>query len=326
MASEAPVAIPCVDWNTISEEILCPLCDYNLRGLIQPRCPECGYRFEWRGLLDPKYRLHPYLFEHHPERNVRSFLRTALGGWRPREFWQRLQPAHRLRPKRLILYWFIVACVSALLPVVAVFGAACITRIQINTAQRNRILTLMKASGNQEALKTIKRRYGSKQAYLDLVLPINPVVIAMSVASQKGIITDIGVPAALLVLWPWATLAALMIFRASMRRAKTKWIHVLRCTVYSSDVMLWMAAVSVLASLAISLVFGSGMLIRGVVFPLILAILILSYFAIMCYRLMIAYRSYLQFDHPRLTIAAAQVVALLLIGNLIMIPILWGAD
>ena len=73
MADEAPTATTPVDWDTISEEILCPLCDYNLRGLIQPRCPECGYRFEWQGLLDPKYRLHPYLFEHHPERNFRSF-------------------------------------------------------------------------------------------------------------------------------------------------------------------------------------------------------------------------------------------------------------
>src|SRR5687768_18521450 len=31
----------------------CPLCDYDLRGLAEPRCPECGYRFTWEELRDP---------------------------------------------------------------------------------------------------------------------------------------------------------------------------------------------------------------------------------------------------------------------------------
>ena len=50
-----------------AETLHCPLCEYNLRGLSEPRCPECGYRFEWAELRDPSRRLHPYLFEHHPE-------------------------------------------------------------------------------------------------------------------------------------------------------------------------------------------------------------------------------------------------------------------
>ena len=54
------------DWDHQTEDIFCPLCEYNLRGLIEPRCLECGYRFEWPDLLDPRRRLHPYLFEHHP--------------------------------------------------------------------------------------------------------------------------------------------------------------------------------------------------------------------------------------------------------------------
>lgn len=75
------------DWAGISQEIHCPLCTYNLHGLNEARCPECGYRFEWSEILDPDPRPHPYLFEHHPEKDVRSFLQTLVGGLRPGRFW-----------------------------------------------------------------------------------------------------------------------------------------------------------------------------------------------------------------------------------------------
>src|SRR5215213_6018623 len=88
-------------------EILCPLCDYNLRGLIEPRCPECGFAFSWEELSDPQRRVHPYAFEHHAERNLWSFRKTLLGGLRPGRFWRTLFPTQPSRPRRLILYWLI---------------------------------------------------------------------------------------------------------------------------------------------------------------------------------------------------------------------------
>jgi len=63
---------------TSPETIRCPLCEYELRGLIDPLCPECGYRFEWPDLLDPSRRKHPYLFELYPKRNAWSFFKTAF--------------------------------------------------------------------------------------------------------------------------------------------------------------------------------------------------------------------------------------------------------
>jgi hypothetical protein len=72
-----PAAAP--DWAAQREDLLCPLCEYNLRGLTDPRCPECGYRFDWDQLRDEKLKTHPYLFEHHPERNAWSFRKTATG-------------------------------------------------------------------------------------------------------------------------------------------------------------------------------------------------------------------------------------------------------
>src|SRR5690348_5522772 len=65
------------DWNSIHETIRCPLCGYELRGLREPMCPECGYRFNWPDLLDPARRFHPWLFEHHQRHNIWSFAKTV---------------------------------------------------------------------------------------------------------------------------------------------------------------------------------------------------------------------------------------------------------
>lgn len=34
-----------------SEDVPCPHCSYNLRGLVEPRCPECGRVFDQGVLL-----------------------------------------------------------------------------------------------------------------------------------------------------------------------------------------------------------------------------------------------------------------------------------
>ncbi len=38
----------------LDEDVLCPECNYNLRGLTVPRCPECGLRFDWSEI--PKFK------------------------------------------------------------------------------------------------------------------------------------------------------------------------------------------------------------------------------------------------------------------------------
>jgi hypothetical protein len=102
------------DWSQQVEEITCPLCGYNLRGLTEPRCPECGHQFDWPTLLDPTQRTHPYLFENHPYHNVRSFIKTTLGTMRPARFWRSLHPAQPSRPWRLLVYWLVGLVVSAI--------------------------------------------------------------------------------------------------------------------------------------------------------------------------------------------------------------------
>lgn len=109
MTDTAPSSLP-----ANADEVLCPLCEYNLRGLTDARCPECGAKFDWEELRDPSRRLHPYLFEHHPERNIRSFWRTLIGGLRPRQFWTTLYPTQPSRLRRLFLYFLIYSIIGAL--------------------------------------------------------------------------------------------------------------------------------------------------------------------------------------------------------------------
>src|SRR2546423_6680353 len=101
-------------WETQRLEITCPMCEYNLRGLTEPRCPECGYRFAWEDLQDVTRQAHPYLFEHHPERNFKSFWQTARGGLRPLSFWRELHPAMPSKPRRLITYWCLATSFGAI--------------------------------------------------------------------------------------------------------------------------------------------------------------------------------------------------------------------
>lgn len=100
------------DWDRLTDEVVCPLCDYNLRGLTEPRCPECGYQFLWPNLLDPNRREHSYLFEHYRTHKFRSFWRTALHGLRPIRFWKKVRPEQRSEPRRLLFYWAVAAFVG----------------------------------------------------------------------------------------------------------------------------------------------------------------------------------------------------------------------
>src|SRR5438552_18029124 len=94
--------------TTGPDALHCPMCDYDLRGQVEPRCPECGYRFDWEELRDPARRLHPYLFEHHPERNLWSLVRTFFGGMLPRRFWRSLYPTQPASLRRLMTYYLLI--------------------------------------------------------------------------------------------------------------------------------------------------------------------------------------------------------------------------
>ena len=289
------------DWASV-RDLHCPLCGYNLRGLVKPRCPECGYRFRWAELLDEKLTVHPYLFEHHPERNTWSFLKTLVGGLRPARFWKVLHPGQAVHPGRLTTYWLLVA-----VPTVVAGAAA---PLVVGTVLSNASL----AASWRSLMFFIPGQgwYHPRDGTIIATPPPPPSHFSGHgwdvMWKEAG--EDYVAAAAAVCAWPWVTLLTLMIFRASMRRAKVRAAHVRRCVVYCADAFLW-AALLVLALNALAMfVWMSG----G---PAGMdhwwsASALLGAWGVAAYRLGRAYERYLRFDHPLATVIASQVIVGLL--------------
>ena len=304
---------------TVAEtEILCPLCDYDLRAVTEPRCPECGYAFTWKELSDPALRLHPYAFEHHPERNVSSFRQTLLAGLRPWRFWRTLFPTQPSRPRRLVLYW--VLCAIAIHAPLALQYARQAVRYQWNAHDSRARYAKMPIEAIRDWYAPwVLKNYGSVQNYHDTELPLWP---SPRAAWQTWRHMRYAWPpiwaAGVLLSWPWLTFGALMVFQVSMRRVRLRPIHVLRCVVYSGDLAVWAALAGLIAIggevFAERAFMGSPrpwapadvFLLQAVGIALIL----------LTVRLAFAYRLYLRFRHAVAAVIASQVIVWLIVIKL----------
>lgn len=249
------------DWAAIDETIQCPLCAYNLRGLSQPRCPECGYRFEWDEVLDPTKRLHPYLFEHHPERNVDAFFKTLINGFRPRAFWTSLHPVQPSFPRRIILYWLIGT------PLLTASGMTCLLLFAHAIATQNAPLRPSFEASPQSfnsafSLEKAISEHGSMQRYYDFEMPTKMLGVVRSyLVKYSPLFVVPALPYAVPLAWPWFTFACVLVFSQSMSRVRVDRVHVLRCVIYSFDVAFWIGLAD-LAFIALHLfVYGSERLL-----------------------------------------------------------------
>jgi hypothetical protein len=316
-----------------TQDVLCPLCGYNLRGLPEARCPECGGKFDWPDLLDPTRKLHPYLFEHHPRRNIRSFIRTVIGGTFPRRFWQTLHPAQPSRPRRLVLYWLIVAQF--------VLRAIDVRRDMLERREQTRYFLGLGARppsfrwppASQTDLDNIKQDFGSLQQYLDsvspeptfrMVLSQTPIPLAESTGLAALARGNFSLSFAFslslgLLLWPWIAVLIMMMLRTTMRQASVHPTHLLRVTIYSGDVVLWLILfetgpllISLLermnnAQMSTALWNLTDDLRELFIYAPSLIALVLTY------RFASAIRRYLRFRHAVGVAVAVQVIFLLLV-------------
>jgi hypothetical protein len=285
----APTALSCgpPDWEHLDRDVLCPLCSYNMRGLAEPRCPECGCRYEWNELLNRDKWVHPYLFEHHPERKFRSFWKTILNGWRPVAFWTSVRPSHEPAPRRLILYW-LLSFVPLLLVTIALAVAIAIV-FKPNFGWRADVPSLPADAWN---------------LWIDCLI-FNSALRALTVFTF------------VMMLWPWLTMAALLVFQISMQKARIRGVHVLRCVIYSADIQLTIALL-VLACTPLILSEPGG--INQTFTPLDYALWVVcdaAYLFIIA-RLMIAYVLYLHFSHPVSVVLVSQVIAALLFSAFVI--------
>src|SRR5262249_45187405 len=142
--------------------------DYNLRGLIEPRCPECGNRSTWAELLDSELESHRWLFEHAKSRLARSFVNTFAFSQIPRRFWSEVRPAMIPPSRRLLGYWFILA---------SLICTALLTHPFILTAEgyadiyKHRSDYRTQALSNPQLLSGITQRFGSIDACLEQIYP-----------------------------------------------------------------------------------------------------------------------------------------------------------
>jgi rubredoxin len=324
------IPAPAPDWHTLSQDVICPLCAYNLRGLAEPRCPECGYVFQWNEVLNPHIIRHPWLFEHNPRRPIRSFFRTQFENLRPRRFWRTVRATHEPRRVRLLCYWMISVLLVLIMPVGMVVREAYQVSNEISS-ERNQTARLLKARGNEIQLRRVINGWGSVDAYLDSRYPpilsaryaglvwetmIDPLRSHRSL-QYRAVVTA---PALLtMIVWPWATFITLMIFLVSMRRANIKLVHVLRCVLYSCDA-LWLGAILV-AAMPDSYLLPEFLRhpARAVGDEGLLQLLVGLLFALLVgYRLSAAYALYLKFPHAGRVVMASQVIVFLTLLVLVL--------
>ena len=131
---------------------------------------------------------------------------------------------------------------------------------------------------------------------------------------------------ALVLLWPALSLATLMIFQISMRKARIRPVHFARCVVYSADVILWANLLLAAAVIAFTL---RQMLVGGTVIRLpehlenygIAAVcLFAAALLVFVYRLIVALKHYVHFDHPVGTIFASQFIVFLIVLIIVTMP------
>jgi hypothetical protein len=286
-----PPPPPVIDTPAERDELRCPLCDYSLRGLATPdanaRCPECGYAFSWAQLLQARQHRHPYLFEQH--RTVRSFFRTLLAGVRPQRFWSSLNAGHAALPLWLAVY---SVAVTGLLGISLTWGH--FIAVSFTQYQRNVALNQVNPGST--------------------VLPPDPDFFREAWRTSRGEKDFEDSMISVCALWPWITLAVLMLFQASMRRARINPAHVLRCVVYSGDAFVW-------TGVALALVGAAGILEPypdyGAIRPI--AACVLVFVAVAGYRLGVAFARYLRIERPWAIAVASQVIYLLTVTTIMAV-------
>jgi hypothetical protein len=305
---------PAPDWSSFQAEIHCPLCEYNLRGLTEPRCPECGFAFDWNELLNSELHRHPYLFEHQTKRKLRSFWKTYWRNALPGRFWREVSPVQTVFPGRLLIYWLIANSFALMLLIVPLVLSA-VDTARSNAASRalwtplvggvNYTYSGPSPSWNLQPSGTRFRRSavaGISAAQLNKNFPPTlSLEFVRQVWNSSPWDGTFGLAILLLVLWPWLTLLSLLFcFQISMKRAKIKDSHILRCVIYGCD----------FGFLAIAFLIFLRM--HGARHDVILYALS-AYAILTLYRLTFAYKRYLRFHLPFFTILASQVIVILFV-------------
>jgi hypothetical protein len=278
------------DWDSLEREVLCPLCEYNLRGLSEARCPECGHRSSWAELLAVTEE-QPWFFETAKRRKLAALVKTWVLSLAPVQFWKRVRPQQRPRLLRLMVY-LLASWLFTLL-----FGIH--TYLHVYVKQMEHVYWIHPNTINWGRVRPVS--YPS--------FPWDPTLLDPNLRWQFEIEVFSAVAMA---LWPLLTIATLAIFQQSLRRAQINPGHVLRAAIYSSDVnvLLTIGLSTWIWRLPMTWTFyrGQTLMLNPRIFWPILAVTI-----VVTYRLWTAYRLYMRFPHALATAIASQVIVALVL-------------
>jgi hypothetical protein len=288
-------------------DLHCPICDYNLHGLPEPRCPECGFAFQWDDLLQDQGS-YPDFFETARAHQARAFVLTLIHTSVPTRFWRTIHPALRPRPRRIMLY-ALLAITIGLVASVIISGAPLVDYASWNLERRDFILShyAQPREGEDAAYAAqLARPFGSVRAYADWAYP----GLSSLQFWRRALLTVRGgafLPAIVLG-WPVLTFLALMIFRVSLLDAKISPAHVLRCTVYSGDVVAWLAPLLLIVIPAFFVVGTENVAWSGYL-PIALLVALSA-------RILIAYQLYLRIKRGMAMVISSQIMTALIFCKL----------
>ncbi|MFI5378651.1 MAG: hypothetical protein ACHRHE_05100 [Tepidisphaerales bacterium] len=265
------------DWATITRDVHCPLCGYNLRGLERPLCPECGLQFHWAELFEAARTRHPYLYEHRPWWSIRAFLKTMFAGLNPGRFWREISPVHRVLLGRLLLYFLVCQALVAA-PMAA---GLVLERVRLASRVGPMWPVSLRQSGTEffgMVLSMLYARIGDSTFYWCVAF----------------------------VSWPLVTLAVLMVCQTTFRQAGVKTMHVVRAVIYGGDVIALAGAPTAGVCLG-AIPFPE----LDDCAAFIVVLITLTMYPLLVLRLATACRLYLRIRHAWATALATQTVFLL---------------
>jgi hypothetical protein len=306
------------DWAAREKELLCPLCGYNLRGLTESRCPECGFKFTWQELLDAEKDRQIFLFEY--GRNIPTFWKTYWRTCRPRQFWREINPAIEVRWTALIIFWILSSSVIA--SFVALPYVKPVWRTAFDNISKRSKYKPVPGHPNLYSEWTNSLQWAITSQEMDDAYPLpwhlkfwhdveqqesrgyyySYAGNIVSTSSNMAEAPEAMVWCAVFLAWPILTLITLMIFRISMRQAKIRMSHLVRAVVYSCDFGLLVTILAIAGS-CFNERWNQGL--NMMAFAAICAV-------ITSYRLTIAFREYIRAHMPFATVLASQLIALLI--------------
>lgn len=224
------------NWERIGRTICCSRCGYELRMLSEPRCPECGFLFDWRQLLTAVYteQAGTYYEQNWTRHPFRAVFRTFFRSLRPAKFWSSVSIHERIQPKPLYALT-LAACIGFF---VTLHGLAWII-----------------AAVARAATMLMVPRTGLTPSYR-AAIAMRVQMVTSDIAAPRGLDNYWMIVPGLILMLILGTHFMLGIFRQTLRRCRVRPEHLLRVLAYSS--LAGLAGYAAIAVTVIAVLFGLG--------------------------------------------------------------------